>query len=40
MDVLLLGYLDNPKIKCIKQLFNKQVNSEIIQLVVKKSQAV
>lgn len=23
MDVLLLGYLDNPKIKCMKQLFNK-----------------
>jgi hypothetical protein len=22
MDVLLLGYLDNPKIKCMKQLFN------------------
>lgn len=22
IDVLLLGYLDNPKIKCIKQLFN------------------
>jgi len=23
MDVLLLGYLDNPKIKCMKQLFNQ-----------------
>lgn len=30
MDVLLLGYLDNPKIKCMKQLFNKQTNTEIV----------
>ena len=30
MDVLLLGYLDNPKIKCMKQLFNKQTNTDII----------
>lgn len=40
MDVLLLGYLDNPKIKCIKQLFNKQANTEIIPLVVRKTQGV
>ena len=40
MDVLLLGYLDNPKIKCIKQLFNQQTNSQIIPLVVKKTQGV
>lgn len=40
MDVLLLGYLDNPKIKCIKQLFNKQANTELIPLVVKKTQGV
>lgn len=23
IEVLLLGYLDNPRIKCMKQLFNK-----------------
>lgn len=40
MDVLLLGYLDNPKIKCIKQLFNQQTNTEIIPLVVKKTMGV
>jgi len=36
MDVLLLGYLDNPKIKCMKQLFNKQTNTEIVSLAVRK----
>lgn len=40
MEVLLLGFLDNPKIKCIKQLFNKQTNSEIVPLVVRKTQGV
>lgn len=37
MDVLLLGYLDNPKIKCMKQLFNKQTNTEIVSLAVRKA---
>jgi len=37
MDVLLLGYLDNPKIKCMKQLFNKQTNSDIVSLAVRKT---
>lgn len=40
MDVLLLGFLDNPKIKCIKQLFNQQSGSEIVPLVVRKTQGV
>jgi len=37
LEVLLLGYLDNPKIKCMKQLFNKATNSEMISIAVKKS---
>ena len=30
LDVLLLGYLDNPHIKCMRQLFHKASNCEII----------
>lgn len=37
LEILLLGFLDNPKIKCMKQLFNKATNSELISLAVKKS---
>ena len=37
LEVLLLGYLDNPKIKCMKQLFNKASNSEMISIAVKKT---
>ena len=40
MDVLLLGYLDNPKIKCMKQLFNKTANTEVVSLAVKKTQGI
>ena len=40
IDVLLLGYLDNPKIKCIKQLFNRATNSELVSLAVKKTQGI
>ena len=36
LDVLLLGYLDNPHIRCMRQLFHKASNCEIIQLAVKK----
>ena len=36
IDILLLGFLDNPKIKCMKQLFNSATNSELISLAVKK----
>ena len=38
--MLLLGYIDNPKIKCIKQLFNKAANSELVSLAVKKTQGI
>ena len=37
LEVLLLGYLDNPKSKCMKQLFNKASNSEMISIAVKKT---
>jgi hypothetical protein len=37
IDILLLGFLDNPKIKCMKQLFNEAANSELISLAVKKT---
>lgn len=37
IDILLLGFLDNPKIKCMKQLFNEAANSELISLAVKKA---
>lgn len=40
IDVLLLGFLDNPKIKCIKQLFNKATGSEMVSLAVKKTQGI
>lgn len=40
LDVLLLGYLDNPKIKCIKQLFNEATSSELVSLAVKKTQGI
>ena len=36
IEILLLGFLDNPKIKCMKQLFNEATNSELISLAVKK----
>ncbi len=36
LDVLLLGYLDNPRIRCMRQLFHKASSCEIIQLAVKK----
>jgi len=32
----LLGYLDNPRIKCVKQLVNKASGQEVISLAVKK----
>lgn len=34
---MLVGCLENPRIRCMKQLFNKATNSEIISLAVKKS---
>ena len=37
IEILLLGFLDNPMIKCVKQLFNKAANQEIISLAVKKT---
>lgn len=37
LDILLLGFLDNPKIKCMKQLLNEATNSELISLAVKKA---
>lgn len=37
IDVLLLGHLDNPKIKCMKQLFNKTAKSDVVSLAVKKT---
>ena len=40
IDVLLLGYLDNPKIKCMKQLYNKSASSDIVSLAVKKTQGI
>ena len=36
LEILLLGFLDNPKIKCMKQLFNEVANSELVSLAVKK----
>lgn len=36
LEVLLLGYLDNPRIKCQKMLFNKPSGQEVINLAVKK----
>ena len=40
MDVLLLGFLDNPKIKCMKQLYNQTAESELVSLAVKKTQGI
>ena len=40
IDVLLLGYLDNPKIKCMKQLYNKSASSDIVSLAVKRTQGI
>jgi hypothetical protein len=40
INVLLLGYLDNPRIKCMKQLVNKASGSEIVSLAVKKAAGV
>ena len=37
LDILLLGFLDNPKIKCMKQLYNEVANSDLISLAVKKA---
>lgn len=36
MEILLLGFLDNPRIKCVKQLVNKASGQEIISLAVRK----
>ena len=35
-----MGYLDNPRIKCMKQLYNKAANSEVVSLAVKKTQGI
>lgn len=40
LDVLLLGYLDNPRIKCMKMLYNKPTGQEVINLAVKKAAGV
>ena len=32
IDVLLLGFLDNPVVKCVKQLFNNSIKSELMPL--------
>ena len=46
MDVLLLvwlSYLDNPKIKCMKQLFNETARKHrdgVVSLAVKKTQGI
>ena len=40
LDILLLGFLDNPKIKCMKQLFSEVANSELISLAVKKASGI
>jgi hypothetical protein len=40
IEVLLLGYLDNPRIKCMKQLYNKSANSELVSLAVKKDEEI
>ena len=36
LEVLLIGFLDNPPIKCMRQLMNKATNEPIISLAVKK----
>jgi len=40
LEVLLLGFLDNPRIKCMKQLYNKNAGSELVSLAVKKTQGI
>ena len=40
IEVLLLGYLDNPKIKCMKQLVNKATGQEVVSLAVRKAAGV
>lgn len=40
LEVLLLGFLDNPRIKCMKQLVNKASGSEVVSLAVKMQQGV
>jgi hypothetical protein len=40
IEVLLLGYLDNPRIKCMKQLFNKSAQSDVVSLAVKKASGI
>ena len=35
-----LGYLDNPRIKCMKQLFNKSAQSDVVSLAVKKASGI
>ena len=37
IEILLLGFLDNPQLKCMKQLFNKVTGQEIVSLAVKKA---
>jgi len=37
MEILLLGFLDNPMIKCMKQLYNKAAKQEVVSLAVKKA---
>jgi hypothetical protein len=40
LEILLLGFLDNPQLKCMKKLFNKPSGQDIVSLVVKKNQSV
>jgi len=40
IEILLLGYLDNPVVKCMKQLYNFTAKQDMISLAVKKSQGI
>jgi hypothetical protein len=40
IEVLLLGFLDNPPIKCMRQLYNKATGQDIVSLAVKKTQGI
>ena len=40
IEILLLGYLDNPRIKCVKQLVNQASGQEIVSLAVRKANGV
>jgi hypothetical protein len=40
LEVLLLGFLDNPLIKCMRQLYNRATGQDIISLAVKKAAGV